>query len=146
MTLWQATCIYHLINTYSSSAGVMNIVTQCRLNVKVKKLTSDVKQILGLARFIWSTTNLITLIYLAADLVSKSLFGIRGNLLTNKLMSQEFHQSYLVAIFRKFYNRYNNFIHPYRTFPWATYCVICFIPIVKPFLTRWSWLRFVPFT
>jgi hypothetical protein len=33
----------------------------------------------------------------------------------------------------------------HTTFPWATCCLICFIPIVKPFLTHWSWVRFVPF-
>jgi hypothetical protein len=27
---------------------------------------------------------------------------------------------------------------------WATCCLICFIPIIKPFLTHWSWLRVVP--
>jgi hypothetical protein len=31
------------------------------------------------------------------------------------------------------------------TFLWATCCLICFIPIVKQFLTHWSWLRVVPF-
>jgi hypothetical protein len=33
----------------------------------------------------------------------------------------------------------------HTTFLWATCCLICFIPIVKPFLTHWSWLRFVLF-
>jgi hypothetical protein len=33
----------------------------------------------------------------------------------------------------------------HTTFLWATCCLICFIPIVKPFLTHWSWLRIVPF-
>jgi hypothetical protein len=33
----------------------------------------------------------------------------------------------------------------YKTFLWATSCLICFIPILKPFLTQWSWLRVVPF-
>jgi hypothetical protein len=31
------------------------------------------------------------------------------------------------------------------TFLWATCCLICFIQIVQPFLTHWSWLRFVLF-
>jgi hypothetical protein len=30
-------------------------------------------------------------------------------------------------------------------FLWATCCLICFISIVKPLLTHWSWLRFVSF-
>jgi hypothetical protein len=33
----------------------------------------------------------------------------------------------------------------HTTFLWATCCLICFIPIVKPFLTHWSWLRVIPF-
>jgi hypothetical protein len=33
----------------------------------------------------------------------------------------------------------------HTTFLWATCSLICFIPIVKQFLTHWSWLRFVPF-
>jgi hypothetical protein len=33
----------------------------------------------------------------------------------------------------------------HTTFLWATCCLICFISIVKSFLTHWSWLRFVPF-
>jgi hypothetical protein len=33
----------------------------------------------------------------------------------------------------------------HATFLWATCCLICFIPIIKPFLTHWSWLRVVPF-
>jgi hypothetical protein len=33
----------------------------------------------------------------------------------------------------------------HTTFLWATCCLICFIPIIKPFLTHWSWLRVVPF-
>jgi hypothetical protein len=32
----------------------------------------------------------------------------------------------------------------HTTFVWATCCLICFIPIVKPFLTHWSWLQVVP--
>jgi hypothetical protein len=31
------------------------------------------------------------------------------------------------------------------SFLWATCCLICFIPIVKPCLTHWSWLWFVHF-
>jgi hypothetical protein len=34
-------------------------------------------------------------------------------------------------------------IFAHTTFLWATCCLICFIPIVKPFLAHWSWLRFV---
>jgi hypothetical protein len=33
----------------------------------------------------------------------------------------------------------------HTAFLWATCCLICFIPIVKPFLTHWSWLGAVPF-
>jgi hypothetical protein len=33
----------------------------------------------------------------------------------------------------------------HTTFLWVTCCLICFIPIVKPFLTHWSLLRVVPF-
>jgi hypothetical protein len=34
----------------------------------------------------------------------------------------------------------------HTTFLWVTYCLIFFfVPIVKPFLTHWSWLRVVPF-
>jgi hypothetical protein len=33
----------------------------------------------------------------------------------------------------------------HTNFRWATCCLICFIPIVKPFLTHWSWLGVVPF-
>jgi hypothetical protein len=36
-------------------------------------------------------------------------------------------------------------VFAHTTFLWATCCLICFIPIVKPFLTHWSWLRVVPF-
>jgi hypothetical protein len=38
----------------------------------------------------------------------------RGNLLTDKLMSQGFHLSRLQAAFRKFYGRYNDLICPYN--------------------------------
>jgi hypothetical protein len=34
------------------------------------------------------------------------------------------------------------FVH--TTFLCAKCCQICFVPIVKPFLTHWSWLRVVP--
>jgi hypothetical protein len=70
-------------------------------------------------------------------------FFVRGSLLTNKLMSQGFQLSRLQAAFRKFY-RYND-LFGHTTFLWATCCLICSTPIVKPFLTHWSWLRFVPF-
>jgi hypothetical protein len=33
----------------------------------------------------------------------------------------------------------------HTSFLWATCCLICFIPIVKPFLTHWSWLRVMAF-
>jgi hypothetical protein len=39
---------------------------------------------------------------------------VRGSLLTNKLMSQEFQQSRLQAALRKFYGRYNDIICPYN--------------------------------
>jgi hypothetical protein len=39
---------------------------------------------------------------------------VRGSLLTNKMMSQEFQMSRLQAAFRKFYGRYNNLIYPYN--------------------------------
>jgi hypothetical protein len=64
-------------------------------------------------------------------------FLVRGSLLTDKLMSQGCQLSRLQAAFRKFYGRYNDLICPC--------CLICFIPIVKPFLTHWSWLRVVSF-
>jgi hypothetical protein len=41
-------------------------------------------------------------------------FLVRGSLLTNKLMSQEFQLSRLQAAFRKFYSRYNDLIFPYN--------------------------------
>jgi hypothetical protein len=41
-------------------------------------------------------------------------FLVRGSLLTNKLMSQEFLQSRLQAAFRKIYGRYNDLISPYN--------------------------------
>jgi hypothetical protein len=41
-------------------------------------------------------------------------FLVRGNLLTNKLMSQGFQMSRLQAAFCKFYGRYNDLIHPYN--------------------------------
>ena len=41
-------------------------------------------------------------------------FLVRGNLLTNKLMSQGFQLSRLQAAFRKFYGRYNDLICPYN--------------------------------
>jgi hypothetical protein len=58
-------------------------------------------------------------------------FLVRLSLLTNKLMSQGFQMSRLQAAFRKFYGRHND--RPYNLF-WATCCLACFIPIVKPFL------------
>jgi hypothetical protein len=61
-------------------------------------------------------------------------FLLRGNLLTEKLMSQEFQMSRLQAAFRKFYGRYN-ILFTHTTFLWATCCLIRFITIVKPFLT-----------
>jgi hypothetical protein len=33
----------------------------------------------------------------------------------------------------------------HTAFLWAKCCRICFIPIITPFLTHWSWLRLVPF-
>ena len=41
-------------------------------------------------------------------------FLVRGNLLTNKLMSQGFQLSRLQAAFRKFYGRYNDLICSYN--------------------------------
>ena len=41
-------------------------------------------------------------------------FLVRGNLLTDKLMSQGFQLSPLQAAFRKFYDRYNDLICPYN--------------------------------
>ena len=41
-------------------------------------------------------------------------FLIRGNLLTNKLRSQEFLQSHIQAAFRKFYGRKNDLVCPYN--------------------------------
>jgi hypothetical protein len=41
-------------------------------------------------------------------------FLVRGNLLTDKLMSQGFQLSRLQAAFRKFYGRYNDLICPYN--------------------------------
>jgi hypothetical protein len=41
-TLWWAMHIYHLIDTYSGSSGVMDIVT-CHLNVKVKNHVTTYK-------------------------------------------------------------------------------------------------------
>ena len=41
-------------------------------------------------------------------------FLVRGNLLTNKMMSQGFQLSRLQAAFRKFYGRYNDLICPYN--------------------------------
>jgi hypothetical protein len=37
------------------------------------------------------------------------------------------------------------FLFAHTTFLRATCCLIFFIPVVKPFLTHWSWLRVVPF-
>jgi hypothetical protein len=47
----------------------------------------------------------------------------------------EFQLSRLQAAFRKFYGRYKDLICPYNL-SLATYCLICFILIVKPFLTH----------
>jgi hypothetical protein len=41
-------------------------------------------------------------------------FLVRGNILTDKLMSQGFQLSRLQAAFRKFYGRYNDLISPYN--------------------------------
>jgi hypothetical protein len=67
-----------------------------------------------------------------------------GSLLTNKLMAQGFQLSRLQAAFRKFYGRYNDLICPYNLSLGHMLCDV-FQPIVKTFLTHWSWLRFVPF-
>jgi hypothetical protein len=48
----------------------------------------------------------------------------------------------LQAAFRKFDGRYNDLICPYNLS--LGHMLICFIPIVKPFLTHWCWLRVVP--
>jgi hypothetical protein len=71
-------------------------------------------------------------------------FLVRGSLLTNKLMSQGFQMSRLQAAIRKFYGRYNDLICSYNLSV-NICCLKCFIPIVKPFLKHWSWLRFVLF-
>jgi hypothetical protein len=47
-------------------------------------------------------------------LTSYDQFLVRGNLLTDKLMSQGFQLSRLQAAFRKFYGRYNDFICSYN--------------------------------
>ena len=52
-----------------------------------------------------------------------------------KLMSQGFQLSRLQAAFRKFYGRYNDLICPYNLSLGHMLFDICFIPIVKPFLT-----------
>jgi hypothetical protein len=60
-------------------------------------------------------------------------------------MSQGFLPSRLQAAFRKFYGRDNDLVCN-TTFLWSKCCLMCFIPIVKPFLIHWSWLRLEPFT
>jgi hypothetical protein len=70
-------------------------------------------------------------------------FLVQGSLLTNKLLQL----SRLQAAFCKFYGHYNDLIKnsfTHTTFLCATCYLICFIPIVKPFLTHWPWLWLIP--
>ena len=77
-------------------------------------------------------------------LVTYDQFLVRGNLLTNKLMSQGFQLSRLQAVFANFMV-ITTILFAHITFLWATCCLICFLPIIKPFFTHWYWLRVVPF-
>jgi hypothetical protein len=60
-----------------------------------------------------------------------------ARILTDKLMLQVFLQSCLTSAFRKFYDRYNDFIYNY--FRWAICCLKIFIPIVTSYLAHWLW-------
>jgi hypothetical protein len=59
-------------------------------------------------------------------------------------MSQGFQLSRLQAAFCKFMV-VTTILFAHTTSLRATCCLICLIPIVKPFLTHWSWLWVVPF-
>jgi hypothetical protein len=65
-------------------------------------------------------------------------FLVRGNLLTDKLMSQGFN----CLVYRQLSANFmvvTTILFAHTTFLWATCYLICFIPIVKPFLTHWSY-------
>jgi hypothetical protein len=84
---------------------------------------------------------------LTAYLIYKSFLDIqsvldRGSLLTNRLISQGFQLSRLQADFR--FMILTTILFTHTTSLWATCCLLCFIPIVRPFLLHWSWLRSVP--
>jgi hypothetical protein len=73
-------------------------------------------------------------------------FLVQGSLLTDTLMSQGFN----CLVYRQFSANFmvvtvKTILFAHTTFLWATCCLICFIPIVNPFLAHWSWLRFIPF-
>jgi hypothetical protein len=62
------------------------------------------------------------------------------------LVSQGFLQSRLRVAFRKFYGLNSDLVCHSTTLLQAKCCLMCFILIVKSFLTHWSWLWVVPFT
>jgi hypothetical protein len=62
-------------------------------------------------------------------------FLVRCSLLTNKLMSQAFNR----PVYRQLSANFmvvTAILFAHKTFLWATCCLICFTPIVKPFLTH----------
>jgi hypothetical protein len=71
-------------------------------------------------------------------------FLVRGSILTDKLMSQGLQ----LSLYRQLSANFmvvTTILFAHTTFLWGTCCLICFIPIVKPFLIHGSLLRFVPF-
>jgi hypothetical protein len=62
-------------------------------------------------------------------------FLVQGSLLTNKLVPQGFQLLRLQADFHK-YLVVTAILFAHTKFLWATCCLICFIPIIKPFLTH----------
>jgi hypothetical protein len=70
---------------------------------------------------------------IACSIYDQLLVG--GILLTNKLMSQGFQLSPLQAVSANFMV-VTTILFVHTTFLWATCCLICFIPLVKPFFTH----------
>jgi hypothetical protein len=53
------------------------------------------------------------------------------------------HRGFYSLVYMQLYDWYETY---HTTFLWATCCLMCFIPIVKPISTHWSWLLVVPLT
>jgi hypothetical protein len=95
---------------------------------------------------IWIHSGWYAMRYLKADLVCKSLFDIYIWSIFNSRQSTDKQVNITRVSTVSFTGNFPQILllyHAHTSFLWATWCLICFIPIIKSFLKHWSWLQFV---